>query len=78
MAHLPYTDSANGYGYTAADELLRYFRRRPLALYDHAVTDSYAALLAAPERGPQLLAVFDAEGSSAAYSVTWQRVPVVE
>ena len=66
MAQLPYTDGANGCGYTDADELLRYFRRRPLALYDHAVTDSYAALLAAPEREAQLLAVFDAEGSSAA------------
>ena len=64
MAQLRYTDGSNGNGIRDFDELLRYFRHSPLAFYDDGFVTSYGFLFTTPEREAQLLAVFDAEGSS--------------
>lgn len=65
MAHLPYTDGSDGNGLRAFDKLLRRLRANPLDFYNRELVESYGALLT-PAREARLLAVFDAEGSSAA------------
>jgi hypothetical protein len=69
MAHLPATggsaDDNDGSGQRAFDKLLRRLRASPLNFYNRELLESYGALLT-PAREARLLAVFDAEGSSAA------------